>query len=61
MNISCIKRVFCNILRFILPCKSGCQPIFGIEHFVTQFTYFKTNFKVVNRKEKKNIYKKKIV
>ena len=26
-------------LRFILPCKSDCQPIFGIAQFVTRFTH----------------------
>ena len=28
-----------NKLRFILPCKSDCHPIFGILQFVTQFTH----------------------
>ena len=29
-------------LRFILPCKSDCQPIFGIAQLVRQFTHVKT-------------------
>ena len=48
----------CDILRFILPCKSNCQPIFGIAQFVTRFTHVKTHFGALSRKLKKNLEKK---
>ena len=39
------------ILRFILPCKSACYPIFGITQFVTQFTHVLRHFEAKSRKQ----------
>ena len=44
--------VYPNIitLRFILPCKSDCHPIFGITQFVMQFTHVTGHFRAESRK-----------
>ena len=49
-DMSCFYSIYrAIILRFIFPCKSNCQPIFGIARFVTWFTHVKTHFWALSR------------
>ena len=44
-------------LRFILPCKSDCRPIFGIAQFVTGFTHVQRYFGALSREQTKKFIK----